>query len=126
MVIVGADAVHQPDAVVVLTGDAGLAVPAMLASCRLDELTCRAPVSGMEDNAVIGVPGHLFCMVLGGYIGRGDDTCIQEDIGQDHCQRCTHPMNRRHPRPCWREKRQLSPYKQGREEYLRMLASSPS
>lgn len=39
VVVVGTDTVHQPNAVVVLTGDAGPAVTAMLAACGLDELT---------------------------------------------------------------------------------------
>ncbi len=53
--VVPADAVVDPDTVVVLSLDAGAAEGAVFAACGLGVLACRAEVAGVEEEVVVRV-----------------------------------------------------------------------
>lgn len=58
------DAVHQPDAMVVVSRDTCPAEAAVLASCWFCEATGATTVPGMKKNPVVGISLHLFLVVF--------------------------------------------------------------
>lgn len=62
--VVGPDTVHQPDAMVVVSRNAGLTEVAMLAARWLEELASVTFMSRMKKDSVVRVTSHLFLMIL--------------------------------------------------------------
>ena len=70
--VIGApDAVHHPDAVVVVLGDADVADAAVFAARGFGEVAGGAEEAGVEENAVVGVLAEGVGVVARGYCGGG-------------------------------------------------------
>ena len=69
-------------------GYAVAAKTAVLRSCRLDEIACLASHAGLEQDVIVGIIGHPFCVVLrrnvmaGAFYGE-----IGEEVRKDDQQR---------------------------------------
>lgn len=62
--VVGPDAVHQPDTVVVVSRNAGLTEAAMLAARWLEEFASATFMARMKKDSVVRIASHLFLVVL--------------------------------------------------------------
>lgn len=62
--VVGPDAVHQPDAVVVMSRNARLTEAAMLAARWLEQLASATFMPRMKKDSVVRIASHLLLVVL--------------------------------------------------------------
>jgi hypothetical protein len=64
LVVVETDTVRKPYAMVIVPGNAALAIAAMFTPRWFEEVTCRATVSRLKYDLVIRVALHLLVVVL--------------------------------------------------------------
>jgi hypothetical protein len=63
-IIRSADAIIEPDTMMILSSDASLANTAMFASCWLQEVAGSTSAARMEDGIIVRIQMHVLFMVL--------------------------------------------------------------
>lgn len=62
--VVGADAIHQPDTVMIMSRDTSLTEAAMFAACWLEKFTGTTTMAWVKENSVVRITSHLLVVVL--------------------------------------------------------------
>lgn len=59
------NAIHDPNAMMIMLGHTDVADTTVLAPCRFQEIASPADLTRLEENVVIGIGVHLLAMVPG-------------------------------------------------------------